>query len=191
MRAIAGPTRGRRLSSARNCRSRASAPGGPVKPTDLARRGSGRGLSLRAQLLPRGGPARRCARAPRCALGGCGAGGRLQRLQDVFRARESRIHAGNGALDVSQRIGTTGEPRHAPPRRFSPTRMTANAIYHAQAVLTSLDSARPHAEAAMRRQRNDRSHRCAALHVMRYLREYLPDQCVRQDRWNSCHCAPG
>src|SRR5205085_8739460 len=26
---------------------------------------------------------------------------------------------------------------------------------------------------------------------MRYLRECLPDQCVRQDRWNSRHSAPG
>src|SRR2546430_182745 len=47
------------------------------------------------------------------------------------------------------------------------------------------------AKPLMRRQRNDRGHRCPALHFLRHLREHLPDQRVRQDRWNSRHRAAG
>ena len=79
---------------------------------------SGRGVPLRAELLPRGRATGRLSAPPGwLVVRGVACGG-IGRPGAAARAR-SRRHACDGALDVSQRARASGKPGHASPRRLS------------------------------------------------------------------------
>ena len=117
MRGMPVRARGRRLSSAGTVALRRRA-GRPFKPAELAKAVQNEVFPYELNYFREAGRLGGSLERLDALWSGVSQADAAGRGRRVPRPRE-RGDAGNRALDVSQRIGATGKPRHAPPRRFS------------------------------------------------------------------------